>query len=242
MGNNIRQIVLDTETTGLLVEEGHRVIEIGAVELMERRITGKIFHQYINPGRKVEAGALLVHGITDDFLAGQPVFSDIADKFIDFISGAEIIIHNAQFDVKFLNNELKLLNSNANSIEYYAAVFDTLWFARKKHPGKKNSLDALCKRYGVNNSKRELHGALLDAYLLTDVYLIMTSGQRNLFEDNLLNVKNDSQQNNAKKSNGIKRNQNVIQLTTEENKAHNEMLEMIKNVSQGKVLWSEEVY
>lgn len=235
----MRQIILDTETTGLLPEAGHRIIEIGAVELIDRRFTGKTFHQYINPNRKVEAGALLVHGIDNEFLADKPVFANIVDEFINFITGSELVIHNAPFDVGFLNYEFRLIDSDAKSIEHYATVFDTLAFARKKYPGKKNSLDALCKRYNVDNTKRELHGALLDAYLLSEVYLLMTSGQMNLFEDNIINQKASRQKNiSGQQDNKNKRFSKVIHPNEEEEVAHKVMLDKIKRISQ-KAVWEE---
>ncbi len=176
----MRQIVLDTETTGLDPEQGHRVIEIGCVELVNRRLTGNHLHLYINPEREVEAGALEVHGITNEFLADKPVFAAVAKIFVDFVAGAELIIHNAPFDVGFLNHELAALDQGFAAIDSYCAILDTLAMARKKHPGQKNNLDALCKRYGVDNTQRELHGALLDAEILADVYLMMTGGQSSL--------------------------------------------------------------
>jgi len=175
----MRQIVLDTETTGLEPAEGHRIIEIGAIEMIERRQTGRNFHVYINPDREVEGGALAVHGITDEFLADKPRFADLADDFIDFIRGAELIIHNAAFDVGFLDAELARLDAPTR-IEQHASVLDTLLLARELHPGQRVSLDALCKRYEVDNSGRDLHGALLDAELLAEVYLAMTGGQVDL--------------------------------------------------------------
>jgi len=178
----MRQIVLDTETTGLEPSEGHRVIEIGALEMIERRQTGRSFHVYINPEREVEGGALAVHGISDEFLAGKPRFADLADDFIEFIRDAELIIHNAAFDVGFLNAELARLDSPTHVGEH-ARVLDTLTLARELHPGQRVSLDALCKRYEVDNSGRELHGALLDAELLAEVYLAMTGGQVDLALD-----------------------------------------------------------
>lgn len=179
----LRQIVLDTETTGLNPQEGHRIIEIGCVELLNRRLTGRHFHVYINPEREIDAGAVEVHGITNEFLVDKPVFASIAEDFIDFIREAELIIHNAPFDVGFLNHEFGLLNDGTGMIESYSSVFDTLMFARKKHPGQRNSLDALCKRYGIDNSHRDLHGALLDAEILADVYLLMTGGQASLLDE-----------------------------------------------------------
>ena len=175
----MRQIVLDTETTGLEVGKGHRIIEIGAIELSERRPTGRKFHRYINPQRAIDNGALAVHGINNDFLADKPTFADVARELLDFITGAELIIHNAAFDVEFLNQELSLAGLKKLS-DYCPSVVDTLAMARELHPGKKNSLDALCERYMVNNSHRTLHGALLDARLLAEVYLALTRGQDSL--------------------------------------------------------------
>jgi DNA polymerase-3 subunit epsilon len=176
-----RQVILDTETTGLSPAQGHRVIEIGCLEVIKRELTGRHFHVYINPQRAVDEGAFRVHGISDDFLLDKPVFSDIADSFLDFIRGSELVIHNAPFDVGFLNHELKLMDAADGRLENFTTVMDTLLYARRKHPGQANSLDALCRRYDVNRSKRDLHGALLDAELLAQVYLKMTGGQTQLF-------------------------------------------------------------
>lgn len=173
----MRQVVLDTETTGLEPEQGHRIIEIGCVEVIRRRKTGRSFHRYIKPDRDVDRGALEVHGITNEFLAQQPRFEEIAEELLDFIGGAELIIHNAAFDVAFLNAELKRLRGPRRQVADLCSVLDTLLLARQMHPGQRNSLDALCKRYSVDNSHRELHGALLDAQILLDVYLAMTGGQ-----------------------------------------------------------------
>ena len=173
----MRQIVLDTETTGLETSQGHRIIEIGCVELINRRLTGRHYHQYINPEREVDAGAQAVHGISNAMLEDKPVFARIADEFLQFVGDAELIIHNAAFDIGFINHELNLLRPGFGSITERCHVIDTLLMARAKHPGQKNNLDALCKRYGVDNSQRELHGALLDAEILADVYLLMTGGQ-----------------------------------------------------------------
>lgn len=178
-----RQIVLDTETTGLSPSDGHRVIEIGCVELLNRRYTGNNFHTYLNPERQIDVGAMRVHGISNEFLKDKPRFVEMIDDFINYIRGAELIIHNATFDVGFLNHEFKLSGSEYQSIEKISGVFDTLPYARRLHPGQKNSLDALCKRYNVNNSNRQLHGALLDAELLAHVYLAMTGGQVTMFGD-----------------------------------------------------------
>ncbi len=173
----MRQIVLDTETTGLETSQGHRIIEIGCVELIGRRVTDNHWHHYINPEREVDAGAFEVHGISDEFLQDKPLFADIADSFLAYIEGAELIIHNAAFDVGFLNYEINLLNTGLPSVETVSSILDTLVMARQKHPGQKNSLDALCKRYEIDNSHRSVHGALLDARILADVYLFMTGGQ-----------------------------------------------------------------
>jgi DNA polymerase-3 subunit epsilon len=171
----MRQIVLDTETTGLDPNDGHRIIEVGCVEIIDRRCTNNVLHFYINPERDIDDGALEVHGISLDQLADKPVFASIADSLMDFIRGAELVIHNAPFDVGFLNAEFARLGDDR--IETHCGVLDTLVMARQKHPGQRVSLDALCKRYGVDNSGRELHGALLDARLLAEVYLVMTGGQ-----------------------------------------------------------------
>ncbi|GIX30535.1 MAG: DNA polymerase III subunit epsilon [Porticoccaceae bacterium] len=179
----MRQVVLDTETTGLEVNLDHRIVEIGCVELVDRRHTGNHFHRYLNPGRAIDAGALEVHGITAEFLADKPTFDQVVDEFLDFVRGAQLVIHNAPFDVGFLNHELARLGEGYGRIEDYCEVLDTLALARQLHPGQKNSLDALCKRYGIDNSRRELHGALLDAEILADVYLAMTGGQVGLALD-----------------------------------------------------------
>lgn len=176
----MRQIVLDTETTGLEVAQGHRIIEIGAVEIERRRLTGRHFHHYVRPDREVDEGAREVHGISDEFLLDKPRFAAIADEFLAFIEGAELLIHNAPFDVGFIDAELALLGSGYGRLQDYCRVTDTLAMARRKHPGQRNSLDALCKRYGVDNSQRELHGALLDAEILADVYLLLSGGQTDL--------------------------------------------------------------
>lgn len=173
----MRQVVLDTETTGLEPQEGHRIIEIGCVEMENRRLTGRNYHVYINPDRIVDDGAIEVHGITNEFLEDKPRFGEIAQQFLDFIKGAELIIHNAAFDVGFMDHEFKLLNSGIGQTTDYCTVLDTLLLARKMHPGQRNTLDALCKRYTIDNSHRELHGALLDSEILADVYLAMTGGQ-----------------------------------------------------------------
>ncbi|TQV75457.1 DNA polymerase III subunit epsilon [Aliikangiella marina] len=176
----MRQIILDTETTGLEPTRGHRIIEIGCVELINRRLTGNHYHVYINPRREVDDGAIEVHGITNEFLADKPYFEDIVDDFIQYVKGAELVIHNAPFDVGFLNHEFGLLTDAPGKVEDFCSVLDTLVLARQMHPGQKNSLDALCKRYFIDNSQRDLHGALLDSEILADVYLAMTGGQTDL--------------------------------------------------------------
>jgi DNA polymerase-3 subunit epsilon len=178
-----RQIVLDTETTGLEPSQGHRIIEIGCVELSNRRLTGNNYHQYLQPDREIDEGALQVHGISNEFLKDKPRFEDIVDDLMDYLRGAELVIHNAPFDVGFLDHELKLVGDSYGLVKDHCAVIDTLVMARKMHPGQKNNLDALCKRYEVNNSQRDLHGALLDAEILSDVYLRMTGGQVGLALD-----------------------------------------------------------
>jgi len=176
----MRQIVLDTETTGLEVSQGHRIIEIGCIELENRRVTGNHWHYYVNPDRAVDSGAFEVHGISSEFLQDKPRFAELAEEFHSYIAGAELVIHNAPFDVGFLDNELALLESPLAPVEKSCSILDTLLLARQKHPGQKNNLDALCKRYSIDNSNRSLHGALLDARILADVYLAMTGGQTSL--------------------------------------------------------------
>ncbi len=231
----MRQIVLDTETTGLEPSQGHRIIEIGCVELINRRLTGNNLHIYINPQREIDAGALEVHGISNDFLSDKPLFSDIADTFIDFVKGAELIIHNAPFDIGFLDTELSDLNRSYKAMEEYCTVLDTLAMARKKHPGQKNNLDALCKRYFVDNTQRELHGALLDAEILADVYLSMTGGQSSFA------LGQDGAAEGAGKTSVKKLDKNrpalrVIKANDEEQAAHDSRLQSIRE-SAGHVLW-----
>lgn len=173
----MRQIVLDTETTGLEPDQGHRIIEIGCVELNDRELTGRHYHVYINPQREVDDGAVEVHGITNEFLADKPLFADIAREFLEFIRGSDLLIHNAPFDVGFMDHEFAKLSADFPRTRDVCTVTDSLKMARKKHPGQKNNLDVLCRRYGIDNSKRELHGALLDAEILALVYLAMTGGQ-----------------------------------------------------------------
>ena len=176
----MRQVVLDTETTGLEPEAGHRIIEIGGIELVNRRPTQRHFHRYINPERAVDPGALEVHGIDNEFLQDKPLFADVASEFLEFVDGAELVIHNAEFDIAFLNSELSRLTPAPGNIRERCGVLDTLALARRLHPGQRNSLDALAKRYEIDNSERELHGALLDARILAEVFLAMTGGQVSL--------------------------------------------------------------
>jgi DNA polymerase III subunit epsilon len=179
----MRQVVLDTETTGISVAEGHRIIEIGCIELLDRRVTGRQYQVYLNPDRLIDQGAIEVHGLTNEFLQDKQRFEDIADEFIDFVRGAELIIHNAPFDTGFIEAELARMDYASGALETHCTVLDTLVYARKKHPGQRNSLDALCKRYAINNSHRTLHGALLDAEILAEVFLLMTGGQSSLWSE-----------------------------------------------------------
>lgn len=180
---NTRQVVLDTETTGLDINDGHRIIEIGCVEIINRRQSRSIFHQYLNPERDIEEGAFEVHGITNEFLQGKPRFVDVVRDLLAFVKGAELIIHNADFDVAFINAELRRIGEELGQLEDYCSILDTLQLARQTHPGQRNDLDALCRRYEIDNSNRTLHGALLDAEILADVYLAMTGGQTALMLD-----------------------------------------------------------
>ena len=179
----MRQIVLDTETTGVSTSNGDRIIEVGCVELINRRFTGNVFHQYINPDREVSQGAFQVHGISNEFLEDKPRFAQISESLKAFLEGAELIIHNAPFDVGFLEYEFELLEDSWKHLEDYCTILDTLKMARKRHPGQKNNLDALCKRYGIDNTRRDKHGALLDAEILAELYLAMTGGQTKMALD-----------------------------------------------------------
>lgn len=234
----MRQIILDTETTGLEPKQGHRIIEIGCIELINRRKTERNFHQYLNPERDIEDGAFNIHGLSNEFLSDKSRFADIAQEFIDFIRDGELIIHNAPFDVGFINAELKLLGKKWGKIEDYCTVFDTLLLAREKHPGQKNNLDALCKRYEVDNSQRDLHGALLDAQILLDVYLKMTGGQTDLTFHSVATshgVKGKSEQYINNKHKKLV----VIEPTENELAEHRMLLESIKDKNKGKCIWIE---
>ena len=238
----MRQIVLDTETTGLEVSQGHRIIEIGCVELVDRKLTGNHYHQYINPEREVDQGAIEVHGIDNAFLEDKPQFSRIADDFMEFVSGAELVIHNAPFDVGFLNSELQRLEAGYPELAQACTVVDTLVMARARHPGQRNNLDALCQRYHVDNSQRDLHGALLDAEILADVYLAMTGGQTDL-------MLSESTGNDAQGGQGGEPIQRlpagrsplpVIVATQAELAAHEALLDVIAAGSGGSVLWRDQ--
>ena len=234
----MRQIILDTETTGLEPKQGHRIIEIGCIELINRRKTERSFHQYLNPERDIEDGAFNIHGLSNEFLSDKSRFADIAQEFIDFIRDGELIIHNAPFNVGFINAELKLLGKKWGKIEDYCTVFDTLLLAREKHPGQKNNLDALCKRYEVDNSQRDLHGALLDAQILLDVYLKMTGGQTDLTFHSVATshgVKGKSEQYINNKHKKLV----VIEPTENELAEHRMLLESIKDKNEGKCIWIE---
>ena len=230
----MRQIIVDTETTGLEPEQGHRIIEIGCVEVLNRRATGRTFHRYLRPDRQVDPGALAVHGITNEFLANQPRFEDVAVELLEFIGGAELIIHNAPFDVAFLDAELKRLPGTARRIAELCQVLDTLAMARKLHPGQRNSLDALCKRYSVDNSQRELHGALLDARILLDVYLAMTGGQATLTLGDLSTDAASGKVTRAQRPNG---RLIVVEATQMELALHERVLAGIDKASGGKTVW-----
>lgn len=235
----MRQVVLDTETTGLEPEQGHRIIEIGCVELVNRKLTGNHYHQYINPRREVDEGAIEVHGITNEFLVDKPGFEQIADEFLAFIGDAELVIHNAPFDVGFMDHEIKLLNRGLPLIGDRCKVLDTLVYARRKHPGQKNNLDALCKRYMVDNSQRDLHGALLDAEILADVYLMMTGGQTNL----ALGGANSGNDDSGTGEEAVRRlsadrvRLPVVKATDQELEQHLEKLKAIDKASGGSCLW-----
>ncbi|KHD07671.1 DNA polymerase III subunit epsilon [Candidatus Thiomargarita nelsonii] len=233
----MRQITLDTETTGLSPTGGHRIIEIGCIEILNRQITDKRYQEYLQPDRQIDAGAITVHGITNDFLQDKPRFADIVEEFIAFIEGAELIIHNAKFDVGFINNELKLLNKGWQPLEHYCPkIIDTLSIARDHHPGQKINLDALCKRYNVDNSNRQLHGALLDAEILAEVYLTMTGGQVSLLA---LDDKVKTQKTTIKRISSERARLTVLAPTEDELQHHAQRLAAIDKASGGKCLWQE---
>lgn len=232
----MRQIVLDTETTGLEPSQGHRIIEIGCVELVERRPTGNDFHQYLQPDREIDAGAMEVHGISNEFLADKPRFGDVVDDFMAYAKGAELIIHNAPFDVGFIDAELKRLG-NWDKLDTYAQITDTLVMARTRHPGQRNSLDALCNRYDIDNSQRQKHGALLDAEILAEVYLAMTGGQ------SLLSLDDEIEETGEGAHLGVVRLSNdrpalkIVRAGAGELADHSSRLEAIDKASEGKCVW-----
>jgi DNA polymerase-3 subunit epsilon len=237
----MRQIVLDTETTGLETSQGHRIIEIGCVELFNRRLTGRHYHQYINPEREIDAGAQAVHGISNSMLADKPVFARIADDFLNFVGDAELVIHNAAFDIGFINYELNMLRPGFGSIAERCHVVDTLLMARAKHPGQKNNLDALCKRYGVDNSQRELHGALLDAEILADVYLLMTGGQTALsLGGNQSKEDGGDDQNQLRRLSAQRKSLPVIMASVDELELHQQKLAAIAKASGDNCVWLRE--
>lgn len=232
----MRQVLLDTETTGFEPSEGHRIIEIGCVELIKRRITNNSFHRYINPGRGVDEGAQSVHGLSNSFLADKPRFAEIVGAFIDYIRDAEVIIHNAPFDVGFIDHELGLLGKRWGRLEDHCTVTDSLTMARKMHPGQRCSLDALCKRYNVDISRRELHGALLDAELLASVYLAMTGGQARL----ALGGSNTGDGANPEQVRAVPADRPrlpVPELSDNDHAAHQRLLQRIDNSCAGQALW-----
>ena len=232
-----RIIVLDTETTGLEPSQGHRIIEIGCVELINRKLTGNHFHVYLNPQREVDPSAREIHGISNEFLADKPLFAQIAEEFLNFVKGAELVIHNAPFDVGFINHEFRMLSQSPGNIEQYCGIIDSLVLARKKHPGQRNSLDALCKRYGVDNSSRTLHGALLDSEILADVFLTMTGGQTSF-----LLGSHGSSGDHSGEDGGIRRlsadrpRLKVLRASSDELIQHNKKLDTIQKAA-GSCLW-----
>lgn len=233
----MRQIVLDTETTGLDPREGHRIIEVGCVEVINRKITDNRFHVYINPEREIDEGAIEVHGITNQFLEDKPHYRDIASDLLQYLKGAELIIHNAPFDVGFLNAEYKLLEPSWKGIEKFCKIVDTLQMARKMHPGQKNNLDALCKRYEVDNSQRDLHGALLDAEILAEVYLAMTGGQTTLTLDVGIGQSGNEADLQNNRISVDRPALKVIKATEPELTVHNQRLEKINVESNGQCVW-----
>ena len=239
----MRQIVLDTETTGLEPETGHRIIEIGCVELINRRLTGNNYHQYIQPDREIDDAAIEVHGITNEFLTDKPRFEDIATDFIEYVRDAELIIHNAPFDTGFLNNEFRHMMEAGKTdalpvIEDICKITDTLKMARTMHPGQRNSLDALCKRYEIDNSQRTLHGALLDSEILADVYLRMTGGQTGLFEDRLGQSKMKENNNEIRRLDSSRPRLPVPEATADELQAHQSWVEELDKKTDTGSIWT----
>jgi len=233
----MRQIILDTETTGLEPADGHRIIEIGCVELVNRRLTGNHFHQYLQPDREIDESAVEVHGITSEFLKDKPRFTDVAREFLDFVRGAELIIHNAPFDVGFINHEFARLGGEWGRIQDHCQILDTLALARQMHPGQRNSLDALCKRYSIDNSGRTLHGALLDSEILSDVYLAMTGGQAALLLD--AEVESPAQIGARAVARNLAERMplKVIRADASESAAHESYLDRIEKSCGGQSVW-----
>ncbi len=236
----MRQVVLDTETTGIGAEKGHRIIEIGCVELIDRKLTGRHYHQYVNPQRASDVEAVGVHGITDEFLLDKPLYGQVAQSFYDFIEGAELVIHNAPFDIGFMDMEFRHVNMPKTAT--FCTILDTLVMARDMHPGQRNSLDALCRRYGIDNSHRELHGALLDAEILADVYLMMTGGQTDL----MFSAEQGNKSGNAEGGLNIDQfnpmdaqSLMVIKANSEELIAHDGILDILDKKSEG-AIWRRE--
>ena len=232
----MRRIILDTETTGLEPQQGHRIIEIGCVEMVGRRLTGNNFHQYLQPDREIDAGAIEVHGISNEFLADKPRFADILDDFVDYIRAAELVIHNAPFDVGFINNEFRLCETG-QQVSDLCSVLDTLAMARKMHPGQKNNLDALCRRYSIDNTRRELHGALLDAEILADVYLAMTGGQVALSLGSSGEGDSGAHEERIRRLPEGRAALRVIRADDSENSAHRTRLEAIAKATGGSSVW-----
>ena len=231
-----RQILLDTETTGLDRKSGHRIIEIGCVEIINRKYTGNEFHVYLNPERDSDPGALEVHGLTTEFLSDKPKFAEIYDEFIEFVKDAELLIHNAEFDIGFLNHEISLISKKLNSVDkHVSSITDTLQIAREKHPGQRNSLDALVNRYEVGGYDRELHGALLDSKILGDVYLAMTGGQSTLDFTNQNDVRDQVVQTISSKDTNL--NLIITDVSEEEHKSHLEYLQRMKNETGVTPVW-----
>jgi DNA polymerase-3 subunit epsilon len=228
----MRQVVLDTETTGLDPKLGHRVIEIACVELVNRRLTNRHFHCYLHPDRDIDAGAQAVHGITLEFLADKPRFPDVVAQFLDFVAGAELVIHNAAFDVGFLNMELALIKKGPMA-DHCAGVLDTLRMARDLNPGKRNNLDTLCERYAIDNSKRNLHGALLDAELLAEVYLAMTRGQESL----MIEASDAAQAASLAASGKNRPPLRILRASADEIARHEATLDRIDKEARGPCLW-----
>ena len=229
----MRQIILDTETTGISVDSGHRVIEIGMVEIIDRRLTGNDFQAYLNPERKIDPATIPIHGLTDEFISDKPFFKDIASDFLSYIQNSEVIMHNAPFDSSFINNEF-VLTGIEKRLEDICEITDSLTLARKKHPGQRNSLDALCSRYEVNTSSRELHGALIDAKLLANVYLLMTGGQVGFF-----GASNEKDQDSHTKSDFDFSKRKIITINPDESdiKAHKDYLKKLSKISKKDINW-----